>query len=168
MLFLLGKFDGADGGGRTHTLLRVPDFESSASANSATSALVCRKYIPVRTEVNTFCPLPRPKVPLRRRLPCNSHREFLFSRFARGFRAEPTPPSLLQFQRRPPGQGPHDRHRAAPREGVAAEQKPPALVVPAQDLSPLANPGHLRKPPIICADEMEERNGGSGRKDRLS
>ena len=30
--------DGADGGGRTHTLLRVPDFESSASANSATSA----------------------------------------------------------------------------------------------------------------------------------
>src|SRR5215468_5716696 len=29
---------GADGGGRTHTLLRVPDFESSASANSATSA----------------------------------------------------------------------------------------------------------------------------------
>ena len=31
---------GADGGGRTHTLLRVPDFESSASANSATSATV--------------------------------------------------------------------------------------------------------------------------------
>ena len=29
---------GADGGGRTHTLLRVLDFESSASANSATSA----------------------------------------------------------------------------------------------------------------------------------
>ena len=29
---------GADGGGRTHTPLRVPDFESSASANSATSA----------------------------------------------------------------------------------------------------------------------------------
>ena len=29
---------GADGGGRTHTLSRVPDFESSASANSATSA----------------------------------------------------------------------------------------------------------------------------------
>jgi hypothetical protein len=31
---------GADGGGRTHTLVRVPDFESSASANSATSAAV--------------------------------------------------------------------------------------------------------------------------------
>ena len=31
---------GADGGGRTHTTLRLPDFESSASANSATSALV--------------------------------------------------------------------------------------------------------------------------------
>ena len=31
-------FSGADGGGRTHTPLRVPDFESSASANSATSA----------------------------------------------------------------------------------------------------------------------------------
>src|SRR5882757_3927628 len=29
---------GTDGGGRTHTLVRVPDFESSASANSATSA----------------------------------------------------------------------------------------------------------------------------------
>src|SRR3979411_1738971 len=30
----------ADGGGRTHTLLPVLDFESSASANSATSALM--------------------------------------------------------------------------------------------------------------------------------
>jgi hypothetical protein len=30
----------ADGGGRTHTLLPVLDFESSASANSATSALL--------------------------------------------------------------------------------------------------------------------------------
>ena len=30
--------NGADGGGRTHTLSRVPDFESGASANSATSA----------------------------------------------------------------------------------------------------------------------------------
>src|SRR6266487_3393773 len=29
---------GADGGARTPTLFRVPDFESSASANSATSA----------------------------------------------------------------------------------------------------------------------------------
>ena len=40
MAFILGVIDGADGGGRTHTLLRVPDFESSASANSATSALL--------------------------------------------------------------------------------------------------------------------------------
>ena len=30
--------NGADGGGRTHTSLRIQDFESSASANSATSA----------------------------------------------------------------------------------------------------------------------------------
>ena len=30
--------DGADGGGRTHTTFRLLDFESSASANSATSA----------------------------------------------------------------------------------------------------------------------------------
>ena len=30
---------GADGGGRTHTSSRILDFESSASANSATSAL---------------------------------------------------------------------------------------------------------------------------------
>ena len=30
--------DGADGGGRTHTSSRIPDFESGASANSATSA----------------------------------------------------------------------------------------------------------------------------------
>src|SRR5579864_6092241 len=37
-MFFLGFLGGADGGGRTHTLLRVPDFESSASANSATSA----------------------------------------------------------------------------------------------------------------------------------
>jgi hypothetical protein len=29
---------GADGGGRTHTSSRIPDFESGASANSATSA----------------------------------------------------------------------------------------------------------------------------------
>src|SRR5579872_519200 len=34
----LPLFNGADGGGRTHTLSRVLDFESSASANSATSA----------------------------------------------------------------------------------------------------------------------------------
>jgi hypothetical protein len=31
-------FNGADGGGRTHTSSRIPDFESGASANSATSA----------------------------------------------------------------------------------------------------------------------------------
>ena len=30
--------DGADGGGRTHTSVKILDFESSASANSATSA----------------------------------------------------------------------------------------------------------------------------------
>ena len=29
---------GADGGGRTHTSVKILDFESSASANSATSA----------------------------------------------------------------------------------------------------------------------------------
>ena len=43
-------FDGADGGGRTHTLFRVPDFESSASANSATSALPSDAYNPHRSE----------------------------------------------------------------------------------------------------------------------
>src|ERR1700722_1053530 len=31
-------FSSADGGGRTHTTLRSPDFESGASASSATSA----------------------------------------------------------------------------------------------------------------------------------
>src|ERR1700690_234306 len=36
--------NGADGGGRTHTLSRVPDFESGASANSATSAPGCQIY----------------------------------------------------------------------------------------------------------------------------
>ena len=36
---------GADGGGRTHTLSRVPDFESSASANSATSAQLITKNL---------------------------------------------------------------------------------------------------------------------------
>lgn len=35
---------GADGGGRTHTLSRVLDFESSASANSATSATKGAEY----------------------------------------------------------------------------------------------------------------------------
>ena len=32
---------GAEGRGRTGTLLPTPDFESGASANSATSALLC-------------------------------------------------------------------------------------------------------------------------------
>ena len=45
--------DGADGGGRTHTLVRVPDFESSASANSATSATEHTIFL-TRTEVNHF------------------------------------------------------------------------------------------------------------------
>ena len=45
--------DGADGGGRTHTLSRVPDFESGASASSATSATVCQ-YILSGGEVNKF------------------------------------------------------------------------------------------------------------------
>ena len=36
---------GADGGGRTHTPFRIQDFESSASANSATSATKAREYI---------------------------------------------------------------------------------------------------------------------------
>ena len=40
---------GTDGGGRTHTLLRVLDFESSASANSATSA----PYLPIHIEYPT-------------------------------------------------------------------------------------------------------------------
>ena len=37
-MFQLPKEDGTDGGARTHTALRPPDFESGASANSATSA----------------------------------------------------------------------------------------------------------------------------------
>ena len=37
--------DGADGGGRTHTSLRIQDFESSASANSATSATVYYQHL---------------------------------------------------------------------------------------------------------------------------
>src|SRR5213592_4272401 len=36
----LFDYHGADGGGRTHTASRPPDFESGASANSATSALL--------------------------------------------------------------------------------------------------------------------------------
>ena len=45
---------GADGGGRTHTLSRVPDFESSASANSATSAPGEEYYKSEPGEVNNF------------------------------------------------------------------------------------------------------------------
>lgn len=37
-MFKLPREDGTDGGARTHTALRPPDFESGASANSATSA----------------------------------------------------------------------------------------------------------------------------------
>ena len=37
-MFKVTKEDGTDGGARTHTALRPPDFESGASANSATSA----------------------------------------------------------------------------------------------------------------------------------
>lgn len=36
---------GAVGGGRTHTLVREPDFESSASANSATTAQLITNYL---------------------------------------------------------------------------------------------------------------------------
>ena len=57
--------DGADGGGRTHTLSRVPDFESGASASSATSATVCQ-YISSGGEVNKF-PHARCGVPFRAR-----------------------------------------------------------------------------------------------------
>jgi hypothetical protein len=45
---------GADGGGRTHTLVRVPDFESSASANSATSATKSAQYKSSGHDVNKF------------------------------------------------------------------------------------------------------------------
>ena len=40
-----GAVGSADGGDRTHTHLRELDFESSASANSATSAFVRRKLV---------------------------------------------------------------------------------------------------------------------------
>ena len=45
---------GADGGGRTNTLVRVPDFESSASANSATSATKAAQYKSSGRDVNKF------------------------------------------------------------------------------------------------------------------
>ena len=45
---------GADGGGRTHTASRPPDFESGASANSATSAYTNQVTIQPRLE----CPAP--------------------------------------------------------------------------------------------------------------
>jgi hypothetical protein len=44
--------DGTGGGGRTHTLSRVLDFESSASANSATPALRAGQYRCRRREAN--------------------------------------------------------------------------------------------------------------------
>src|SRR6266542_2945752 len=51
---------GADGGGRTHTLLRVPDFESSASASSATSALLMTNGSPAEAPkqkgTQSICP----------------------------------------------------------------------------------------------------------------
>ena len=40
-----GQVPATDGGDRTHTHLRELDFESSASANSATSAFVRRKLV---------------------------------------------------------------------------------------------------------------------------
>ena len=46
--------DGASGGGRTHTLLRVPDFESSASANSATLATGVQYILPGDEVNNVF------------------------------------------------------------------------------------------------------------------
>src|SRR5437867_2556743 len=51
----LEKELGADGGGRTHTSLRIPDFESSASANSATSARCRHKIYRAWDGVNRFC-----------------------------------------------------------------------------------------------------------------
>ena len=62
--------NGADGGGRTHTLLRVPDFESGASANSATSATM-RQYILSGNKVNKFHSpgLPCPEIPGHPALP---------------------------------------------------------------------------------------------------
>src|SRR5262245_2056958 len=46
--------DPADGGGRTHTLLPVLDFESSASASSATSAL-SKEQIPSASQEKRKC-----------------------------------------------------------------------------------------------------------------
>jgi hypothetical protein len=51
LLKLVREICGADGGGRTHTLVRVPDFESSASANSATSAQSTLKNTPVSARI---------------------------------------------------------------------------------------------------------------------
>ena len=42
------KKSGADGGGRTHTSVKTQDFESSASANSATSAKMSCGLFPRR------------------------------------------------------------------------------------------------------------------------
>jgi hypothetical protein len=62
--------DGADGGGRTHTLSRVPDFESGASANSATSAT--NKINAFAVSPLSFFPL-HPAIAPRRFQPCNPY-----------------------------------------------------------------------------------------------
>jgi hypothetical protein len=49
----------ADGGDRTHTHLRELDFESSASANSATSAFVRRQFV-IRLPPNASANGPEP------------------------------------------------------------------------------------------------------------
>ena len=59
--FFAAGQNGADGGGRTHTSLRIPDFESSASANSATSATRLRTSVPQYRKV-----LDERKHPIRR------------------------------------------------------------------------------------------------------
>ena len=45
----------AEGGTRTHTLLTAADFESAASANSATSACVTRDYFIYYTHITILC-----------------------------------------------------------------------------------------------------------------
>ena len=52
--------DGADGGGRTHTSSRTPDFESGASANSATSAQRQANIKTAWVEVNEIIRFPAP------------------------------------------------------------------------------------------------------------
>ena len=51
-------FNGTDGGGRTHTSVKTQDFESSASANSATSAaLITNKLLNESSSGTDFVPL---------------------------------------------------------------------------------------------------------------